>query len=145
MFMGEYKHSIDSKGRLILPAKFREELGESFVVTRGLDNCLFIYPEKEWMEFDEKLQALPLINESSRKLNRFFHSGATLCEPDKQGRILIPQSLREHAGLDKEACLIGMGKKIEIWSKERWDENINAVNDDMDTVLANMEELGITI
>lgn len=145
MFMGEYKHTIDVKGRLTLPAKFREELGDNFIIARGLDGCLFVYTEEEWAKFDEKLQTLPLIDKNSRALNRFFHAGVTPCEPDKQGRVLIPASLREFAAIDKEVCLIGMGQKIEIWGKERWDENIKNINDDMDTVLENMEGLGFTI
>ena len=145
MFMGEYNHTIDAKGRLILPARFREELGGSFVITRGLDGCLFVYTQLEWQALDEKLQSLPLINKGSRQLTRFFHAGVTPCEPDKQGRILIPAGLREFAGLTKDVCLIGMGKRIEIWSKESGDESISGIKDDMDTVLEEMQELGFTI
>ena len=94
MFMGEYNHTIDAKGRLIIPAKFREPLGEEFVLTRGLDGCLYIYPMDEWEAFEEKLRALPLTNKDARAFSRFFVAGATTCELDKQGRILVPQTLR---------------------------------------------------
>lgn len=145
MFMGEFNHTIDVKGRLILPAKFREELGSSFVITRGLDGCLFVYTEEEWQALNEKLQNLPLINKGSRQLTRFFHAGVTPCELDKQGRVLIPSSLREFARLTKDVCLIGMGKRIEIWSKEAWEESISNIKDDLDNVLDEMQGLGFTI
>ena len=104
MFMGEYNHTIDAKGRLIIPSKFRELLGEEFVLTKGLDGCLSIYPMDEWNAFEEKLRALPLTNKNARTFTRFFVAGATNCELDKQGRILVPQTLREFAGLEKTLC-----------------------------------------
>lgn len=122
MFMGEYQHSIDEKGRLIIPAKFRDALGPTFVVTRGLDNCLFVYPEKEWSAMEQKLKALPLMKSDARAFTRFFLAGATECELDKQGRVNIPANLREHAGLDKECVVIGVSSRVEIWSKENWDK-----------------------
>ena len=94
MFMGEYNHTIDTKGRLIIPSKFRDELGDEFVVTKGLDGCLFVFPNQAWQEFEEKLRALPLTNKSARQFSRFFVAGATPCELDKQGRILLPATLR---------------------------------------------------
>lgn len=146
MFMGEFIHSIDAKGRIIMPSKFRDEVPEgSFVITRGLDGCLFVYTEEEWAAFDSKLQSLPLINKGTRQLNRFFHAGVTVVEPDKQGRVLIPATLREYAALDKDVCLVGMGNKIEVWSKERWETNVNSIGDDIDSVLSDMEEVGFTI
>ena len=120
MLMGEYNHTIDAKGRLIVPAKFREVLGDEFVVTKGLDNCLFVYPNDEWQKFEEKLQTLPLTNKNARQFARFFVAGATPCELDKQGRILLPATLREFAGLEKDVVLTGMLNRIEIWSKEKW-------------------------
>ena len=102
MFMGEYNHTIDAKGRLIIPSRFRELLGEEFVLTRGLDGCLSIYPMDEWVAFEEKLRALPLTNKDARTFSRFFVAGATTCQLDKQGRILVPQTLRQFAGLDKD-------------------------------------------
>ena len=120
MFMGEFIHSIDAKGRIIMPSKFRDEVPEgSFVITRGLDGCLFVYTEEEWAAFDSKLQSLPLINKGTRQLNRFFHAGVIVVEPDKQGRVLIPATLREYAALDKDVCLVGMGNKIEVWNVGR--------------------------
>ena len=143
MFRGEYKHTIDAKGRLIIPSKFRELLGEKFILTKGLDGCLYIYPMDEWEAFEEKLRALPLTNKIARTFSRFFVAGATDCELDKQGRILVPQTLREFAGLDKDVVLTGNLSRIEVWSKEKWSENCNY--DDMDDVAASMQDMGIVI
>ncbi len=121
VFMGEYQHSIDDKGRLIIPAKFREGLGASFVITRGLDNCLFVYPMDEWKALEEKLKSLPFTKADARAFTRFFFSGATECEWDKQGRVNIPPNLREHARLQKECVVIGVSNRVEIWSKETWE------------------------
>ena len=143
MFMGEYNHTIDAKGRLIIPAKFRETLGEEFILTRGLDGCLSIYPMDEWESFEEKLKALPLTDKNARAFLRFFVAGATSCELDRQGRILIPSALREFAGLEKEVVLTGNLTRIEVWSKERWIENSNY--DNMDSIVASMQEKGIVI
>lgn len=143
MFMGEYNHTIDAKGRLIIPAKFREQLGEEFVVTKGLDGCLFVYPFEEWKTLEEKLKSLPLINKEARKFSRFFLAGAATCELDKQGRALIPGVLREFAQLDKEVVLAGVLGRVEIWDKEKWHENNDY--DDMDDVAEHMEEFGFII
>lgn len=143
MFMGEYNHTIDAKGRLIIPAKFRETLGEEFILTKGLDGCLSIYPMDEWESFEEKLKALPLTDKNARAFLRFFVAGATSCELDRQGRILIPSTLREFAGLEKEVVLTGNLTRIEVWSKERWIENSNY--DNMDNIVASMQEKGIVI
>lgn len=141
MFMGEYNHSIDQKGRIIVPAKFREELGEEFVMTLGLDGCLFVYPNSEWETFVEQMKKLPG-NREVRQLQRYFLAGATNCELDKQGRILIPVKLREHAKLEKEVVFVGVLGKIEVWSKERWDANNDF--DDVEAMAENMSELGIS-
>ncbi len=141
MFMGEYNHTLDAKGRLIVPSKFREQLGEEFVVTKGLDGCLFVYENTEWKALEEKLHALPITNANARKFARFFLAGATVCEVDKQGRILLPAVLRKHAGIDKDAVLVGVGSRIEIWSKENWIES--NTYDDMEEIAENMEGLGI--
>ena len=141
MFMGEYNHSIDQKGRIIVPAKFREELGEEFVMTLGLDGCLFVYPNSEWETFVEQLKILPG-NREVRQLQRYFLAGATNCELDKQGRILIPVKLREHAKLEKEVVFVGVLGKIEVWSKERWDANNDF--DDVEAMAENMSELGFS-
>ena len=143
MFMGEYNHTIDAKGRLIIPAKFRETLGEEFILTRGLDGCLSIYPMDEWKSFEEKLKALPLTDKNARAFLRFFVAGATSCELDRQGRILVPSTLREFAGLEKEVVLTGSLTRIEIWSKEKCLENSNY--DDMDSIAASMQKMGIVI
>lgn len=141
MFMGEYNHNIDAKGRVIVPAKFREELGEEFVVTLGLDGCLFVYPDDEWQSFVAKLKELPGSKEA-RQLQRYFMAGAATCEVDKQGRILLPVKLREQAALEKEIIFVGVLGKIEIWSKERWDANNSY--DNMDEVAERMSDLGIS-
>lgn len=143
MFMGEYNHTIDTKGRLIIPSKFREQLGDEFIVTKGLDGCLFVFPKNEWELFEEKLRDLPLTQKNARKFVRFFVAGANLCELDKQGRILLPQPLREFAQLDKDVVLSGNINRIEIWSKEKWAEN-NAY-DDMDDIAEQMTDLGLGI
>lgn len=141
MFMGEYNHTVDAKGRLIVPSKFREQLGEEFVVTKGLDGCLFVYENSEWKALEEKLHTLPLTNANARKFSRFFLAGATSCEVDKQGRILLPAVLRDFAKIDKDAVLVGVGSRIEIWSKENW--IANNTYDDMEEIAENMEGLGI--
>ncbi|MBU9712413.1 division/cell wall cluster transcriptional repressor MraZ [Evansella tamaricis] len=122
MFMGEYHHTIDEKGRMIIPAKFREELGSTFVVTRGMDKCLFVYPEKEWRQLEQKLKSLPFTKKDARAFTRFFFSGATECELDKQGRVNIAQTLRSYAILEKECVVIGVSNRVEIWSKGIWEE-----------------------
>jgi MraZ protein len=141
--MGEYNHTVDTKGRLIIPSKFRELLGEECSVTKGLDGCLFVFPQNEWNAFEEKLRTLPLTQKGARQFTRFFVAGATPCELDKQGRILLPATLREFAGLDKDVVLAGMLNRIEIWSKAKWTEN-NAY-DDMDDIAEQMTDLGLSI
>lgn len=120
MFMGEYQHNIDEKGRLIIPAKFRDGLGVSFVATRGLDQCLFVYPNQEWSLLEQKLKSLSLMKSDARLFNRFLFSGATECELDKQGRVNLPRNLIDHAKLDKDCVIIGVSSRVEIWSKEVW-------------------------
>ena len=143
MFMGEYNHTIDAKGRLIVPSKFREALGDTFVVTKGLDGCLFVYDNKEWNAFEEKLKSLPLTNKEARQFARFFLAGAAEVEVDKQGRILVPNILREFAQISKDVVLIGVASRIEIWSRERF-EGI-ASFEDMDEIAEHMAELGFGI
>lgn len=141
MFMGEYNHTIDAKGRLIIPAKFREELGETFVITKGLDGCLCAYTSEEWTNFEEKLRLLPFTNKNARKMTRFFMAGANTCEIDKQGRILIPSVLREFAALEKDVVLVGVASRVEIWSKDKWLQD--CTYDDVEDIAESMEELGI--
>ena len=143
MFMGEYNHTIDAKGRLIIPSKFREIRGDAFVVTKGLDGCLFVYDNEEWKRFEEKLRSLPITNKEARQFVRFFLAGATEAEVDKQGRILIPNVLREFAEITKDVVLVGVGSRIEIWSRERFEET--ASFEDMDEIAEHMAELGLGI
>jgi MraZ protein len=143
--MGEYDHTIDPKGRIIIPAKFREELGERFIVAKGMnDGCLFLYPEKEWNELAEGFKKAPLIQPLMRRFIREFFSGADTAETDKQGRALIPQNLREHAGIEKEAVVIGAMTRLEVWSKERWDKREEEPLD-MDEVAEALAQYGISI
>ncbi|MFZ3102327.1 MAG: division/cell wall cluster transcriptional repressor MraZ [Desulfitobacteriaceae bacterium] len=120
MFMGEYLHTIDGKGRVIIPAKFRVPLGERFIATKGLDHCLFVYPMSEWTTLEQKLRTLPFTQQDVRAFVRFFFSGATECEVDKQGRILLPANLREYAQLVKDLVLVGVSTRVEIWSQALW-------------------------
>ncbi|MBP3339140.1 MAG: division/cell wall cluster transcriptional repressor MraZ [Lachnospiraceae bacterium] len=143
MFMSEYNHSIDAKGRMIVPAKFREALGNDFIVTQGLDGCLFVFPNSEWQVFEEKLRSLPVSNKDARKFSRFFLAGAAQVELDGQGRILLPAVLRQFAGLEKDAVVVGVGSRVEIWDKSRWEENTSF--DDMDEIAEHMADLGISI
>ena len=143
MFMGEYNHTIDAKGRLIVPSKFREKLGEEFVVTKGLDDCLFVYPLDEWAHIEEAFRKVPLTNKKARDFVRFFFAGAASCEVDKQGRILLPPNLRSYAGLEKEIVSAGVLNRVEIWDKEKWEKS-NDIGD-MDDIADYMAELGVSI
>ena len=142
MFMGEYSHSVDAKGRLIVPAKFREQLGDQFVVTKGVDGCLYVYSQEEWDRIEQKFREVNLTTKDARKFMRFFFAGAATCEVDKQGRILIPPNLREHADLQKDIVSAGVLNRVEIWNKDRWVESSNY--DDMDEVAEHMAELGFS-
>ncbi len=143
MLIGEYEHSLDAKGRLIMPAKIREDIGEKFIVTKGLDGCLFGFSQKEWDNFEEKLKTLPLTNKNARDFVRFFLSGAIECEIDKQGRFLIASNLREYATMEKEIIIIGVGTRIEIWNKDKWKTYNSYENISADAIAENMTMLGI--
>ena len=143
MLIGEYLHKMDSKGRLINPAKFREELGDNFVATRGLDNCLFIFPMDEWEQLSKKIANTPVTNKNARFFARFFISGATESTLDKQGRINIPTNLKEYAELEKEIVVIGLTNRIELWAKENWDQFLETTEDSTDEIAAAMQDLGI--
>ena len=145
MFMGEYNHTIDAKGRLIIPSKFRDLLGDEFVLTKGLDGCLFLYPHDEWKVFEDKLRTSPLTNKNARTFTRFFLGSAVDGGLDKQGRVLISSALREFAGLEKEVVLVGVLDRVEIWDKAKWDDNNAVVEDNMDDIASQMEELGLGI
>ena len=142
MFIGEYQHSLDSKNRIIVPAKLREGLGNKFVITKGLDGCLYAYPLDEWKILEDKLKTLPLTNKDARTFVRFFFSGACEVELDKQFRGLIPQNLKEYAKIEKDIVSIGVLSRVEIWSKEMW-ENYNDLNVDFDYIAEKMNDLGI--
>lgn len=138
MFMGEYHHTIDDKGRLIIPSKFRTELGESFVITRGLENCLFVYSLVEWNKIVDKLKKLPFTKKDARNFTRFFLSGATITELDKQGRANIQTSLIDYASLEKDCVVIGVNDRLEIWSKDKWEEFFNANSNQLSDIAENL-------
>ena len=142
MFIGEDQHALDSKNRMIVPSKLREELGNKFVITKGLDGCLYAYPQDEWKNLEEKMKTLPLTNRDARSFVRFFFAGACEIEMDKQGRGLIPQNLKEYAGIEKEIVSIGVLTRVEIWSKEKWQE-YNDSNVDFESIAEKMSDLGI--
>jgi len=143
MFLGEYQHSADAKGRVIMPAKFRDELGQKFIVTKGLDKCLLVYTERDWEALNEKVRQLPVTDEGVRRFVRFFFGGAAECECDAQGRVNIPQNLRDYAGIRKDVISIGVSNRIEMWSREGWDSYNNDSNF-VDNMLAEkMSQLGI--
>ena len=143
MLIGEYEHSLDVKGRLIMPAKLREDIGKKFIITKGLDGCLFGFSLDEWTNFEEKLKSLPLTNKNARDFVRFFLSGAIECEIDKQGRFLVASNLREYASMEKEVIIIGVGTRIEFWSKDKWKKYNSSDNISADELAENMTMLGI--
>ena len=145
LLTGEFNHSIDAKGRLIIPSKFRDILGEDFVITKGMDGCLFLYPNNEWKIFEDKLRTLPLTNKNARTFVRFFLGSAVDGGLDKQGRVLISSALRSFAGLEKEVVLVGVLDRVEIWDKAKWDKNNEIAEEDMDDIASQMEELGLSI
>lgn len=143
MLIGEYEHSIDTKGRIMMPSKLKEDIGDKFVITKGLDGCLFVYSITEWTNFENKLRSFPLTNKDARALMRFFLAGAMECEIDKQGRFLIAGNLREFAMLEKEVVIIGVLNKIEIWSKDKWQKYSEEENNNADEIAEKMSNLGI--
>lgn len=138
MLIGEYQHNIDQKGRVFMPVRFREELGEHFIVTKGLDSCLFVYSMAEWQSLESKIRALPL--SKARNLQRFFFSGAAELEADKQGRVLIPQNLRDYAGFAKDVMIIGASSRVEIWDWQKWNALCDSITPE--SVEQAMDELG---
>ncbi len=138
MLIGEYAHNVDVKGRVNFPARLREDLGLRFVITKGLDNCLFVYSLEEWANLEQKIKALPM--SKSRNLQRFLFAGACEVEPDKQGRVLIPANLREYAGLTKDVMVIGASNRAEIWDRDRWSQECSQL--DSQSVADAMDELG---
>lgn len=140
MLRGEYHHALDAKGRVNFPVKIREALGERFFLTRGLDGCLFVYSAEGWTALEDKLRALPI--SKSRDIQRFFLASVSEVEPDKQGRILIPQNLRDYAGLDKDIIIIGVSDRAEIWNSESWNKKLDAMTTDTQSMEQAMDELG---
>ena len=138
MFYGEYEHTIDKKGRLIIPSKFRESLKEydveKFYITRGLDKCLFMFTENEWKTQESKFKSISFTKSESRKFNRLYFSGAGQIEFDKQGRILIPKYLKDFAGIKKDVMIIGVSNRIEIWSREAWNEYYNSSKESFEEI-----------
>lgn len=143
MFLGEYQHSLDEKSRVTIPAKFREEVGYKFVVTKGLDNCIFLYPQDEWQLIEKKLRALPLTRADVRSFVRFFFSGAAELDIDKQGRIVLPPNLREYAGIEREVIIIGVGSRVEIWSAENWTDYNESAQSSYEEIAESLVDLGI--
>jgi MraZ protein len=143
MFLGQYSHTIDDKGRLTIPAKFRDELESGVVITRGLDGCLWAYSRTEWDELSEKLRKLPSTNQAVRNYVRFVSSNAFDSIPDRQGRVLLPPELRDFAGIQNETVIIGVMNKLEIWNPEKWSQVVKEVESDPDGIVAQLQEWGI--
>ena len=143
MFLGEFEHTIDDKGRLTIPAKFRDELEGGLVVTRGLDGCLWGYSRAEWEKLAEKIAQMPTTNQAARNFARFMFSSAFDSVPDRQGRVLVPQNLRDYAGITNETVIIGVMNRVEIWHPTKWSEVVNAVEEDPEEIVAQLQDLGI--
>lgn len=140
MFMGEYQHNLDTKGRLIVPAKLRDQLGSKMVLTRGMEGCIFGYSVTEWQKIEAKLAQLPLTKKNARRFTRMFYSGAMEAEFDKQGRINLTTTLKKHAGLEKACVIVGVSDRIEIWSQARWDEFSDEASDDYDEIAEDLDD-----
>ena len=136
--MGEYHHNIDDKSRLVLPSKFRNELGNNFVITRGLEKCLYVYSIAEWKKLEEQLKTLPFTKKDARTFIRTFFSGATECELDRQGRTCITSPLVSYAGLTHECVIIGANDRIEIWDKDEWDKFLNDNRNKLSDIAENL-------
>ncbi len=143
MFIGEYQHSIDPKKRLAVPSKFRSELKNKVVVTRGLDKCLFVYPMKAWEEIAGKLGSMPVGEAATRSFVRLMLAGATDCEIDKQGRVLVPDYLKEYAGLDKNVIIAGLFNRLEIWDEKKWTEYKKHAEKNTDEIAEQLGKLGV--
>lgn len=143
MFIGEYQHTLDTKGRMFVPAKFRDDLGDTFIVTLGLDNCLFVFPQEEFDRLKAKLDAISITNKDARTFARFFFARASECEMDKQGRIMLPSTLREYAGLTKDVTVVGVSNRVELWNTEAWESTHSFENFSPDELSEKMELLGL--
>jgi len=143
MLIGEYKHTLDIKKRLSLPSKWRKELGTTLIVTRGLDNCLFVYPQSQWQTITQKIGQLPLGQADTRSFNRFFLSGAVEVEVDSVGRILVPDFLKDFAGLDTKVVLAGIYDRVEIWAENKWEEYKSRIEGQADQLAEKLGEIGV--
>jgi len=143
MLLGEYKHNLDAKGRIAVPAKFRDKLSAGAIITKGLDNCLFVFASKEWQELVTKLTALPISQANSRAFARLMLAGATDVELDKQGRILVPEYLKKFADLKKIAIVAGLYSRVEIWDAERWEKYKAKTESASDEIAEQLGQLGI--
>ena len=143
MLLGEYEHSIDPKGRLAMPAKLREGLGAKFVITKGLDGCLFVYDMEQWQKLEQKLASLPMTRKNARDFTRFLFGGACEGECDKQGRVLLPANLRQHAHLDKDAVIVGVGNHAEIWDAATWQAYNEASEECVNELAEQLTDLGV--
>ncbi|WP_137625897.1 division/cell wall cluster transcriptional repressor MraZ [Lactiplantibacillus pingfangensis] len=138
MFFGEFEHALDAKGRLIIPAKFRELLGTTFMITRGMDGCIFGYPAERWATLQDQLDHLSITKKDARNFTRFFYGAAAECELDKQGRIMIPAKLRQFADLEKQCVIVGVSDRFEIWSASKWDTLEASTAEDFDDLAENL-------
>ena len=143
MLTGTFQHNLDAKGRVFMPAKLREKLGTSFLVTKGIGECLFVFSNEEWEAFADKLKIAPVTDVAAQSFLRMLFANACECEPDKQGRILLPQRLRNHIKAEKELVIIGVGRRAEIWSADGWDRYNETTYEDYEETLAKLAELGI--
>jgi MraZ protein len=143
MFLGEYEHTIDDKGRLTIPAKFRDELEGGVVITRGLDGCLWAFSRSEWEILAEKISKLPTTNQAARNFARFMFSNASDSIPDRQGRVLVTQNLRDYAGIQNETIVIGVMNRVEIWNPAKWSQVVAEVEEDPEAVVSQLQDLGI--
>lgn len=141
MFTGEYQHTLDHKGRVIIPARLREGLGETFMITRGLDRCIFVYHLDEWAKVEQKVKELPLTRQDARAFTRYLFSGAAEVEMDRQGRVLIPQGLREYADIEREVMIIGVSNRVEVWSEEAWRQYTSTENLDFEAAAEKLADL----
>lgn len=138
MFMGEYHHNLDEKSRLVIPSLYRKELGSKFVITRGIEKCLYVYTLSEWQKIVDKLQELPFTKKDARTFIRAFFSGAAYCEIDKSGRIVLTSNIKDYANIDRECVIIGANNRIEIWDKELWNEEISSKADELSDIAENL-------
>lgn len=143
MLLGEYEHSIDTKGRIAMPAKLREGLGAKFIVTKGLDGCLFVYAMDEWQRMEQKLASLPMSRKTARDFTRFLFGGACEAECDKQGRVLLPANLRRYAALERDAVIVGVGSRAEIWDAAKWQQYNEESAEDVNELAEQLADLGI--